>query len=72
LVKRADVDKMVATQPEALASDKAKVAEIANKTPAKTKRSSDDSESENDTPAKKPKSDADPTSKFFSFSLSII
>lgn len=62
LVKRADVDKMVATQPEALASDKAKVAEIANKTPAKTKRSSDDSESENDTPAKKPKSDADPTS----------
>lgn len=63
MVKRADVDKMVATQPEALASDKAKMAEIANKTPAKSKRSSDDSESENDTPAKKPKSDPDPTSK---------
>lgn len=54
LLKRTDVDKMVQTPPDALAS--ANKVE-GNKTPPK-KRSSDDSESEGEeTPAKKPKLD---------------
>ncbi|XP_030767326.1 transcription elongation regulator 1-like isoform X2 [Sitophilus oryzae] len=55
LLKRSDVDKMVATPPDALASTVSKPEEC--KTPVKTKRTSEDSDSEKETPAKKMKTD---------------
>ncbi|XP_060524851.1 transcription elongation regulator 1 isoform X2 [Cylas formicarius] len=54
LVKRTDVDKMVSTPPDAL-SQGSKPDEP--KTPTKSKRISDDSDSESETPAKKAKKD---------------
>lgn len=63
LLKRTDVDKMVSTPPDALASAASKGETLEAKTPVKAKRSSDDSDSENEIPAKKPKIDIDLTSK---------
>lgn len=62
LLKRSDVDKMVSTPPDALAAAAAKPESVENKTPVKSKRSSDESESDSEaTPAKKPKVDVDLT-----------
>lgn len=53
---------MVSTPPDALAAAAAKPESLENKTPVKSKRSSDDSESDSETtPAKKPKVDVDLT-----------
>ncbi|KAF7285403.1 hypothetical protein GWI33_010656 [Rhynchophorus ferrugineus] len=59
LLKRSDVDKMVATPPDALASN---VKPEESKTPVKSKRSSEDSDSEKDSPAKKAKTEPVATS----------
>ncbi|KAH1027397.1 hypothetical protein HUJ05_000911 [Dendroctonus ponderosae] len=61
LLKRTDVDKMVSTPPDALASSASKGEALEAKTPVKAKRSSDDSDSDNEIPAKKTKIDIDLT-----------
>lgn len=65
LLNRSDVDKMVASPPDALAQNK----EGQNKTPVKTKRiGSDDSESDQEeTPAKKAKKEEAPNGKLAIF-----
>lgn len=60
LLNRSDVDKMVASPPDAIAT---KDGVANNKTPVKTKRpGSDDSDSDEETPAKKAKKE-EPASK---------